>query len=96
MKILDKLRAFSPTVPGLVIDIVSGGAGLFMPGYGKSAAKSLSQGDWEGAFGSAGYNYLGVDMYGSNNNIGTMWNRAKGLKVAIWGKIAKTLLSELV
>jgi hypothetical protein len=94
MKLLDKIRDFAPTIPGLVITIVAGGAGLAMPGYGKSALAHLKDGNVEGAFASAGYNYLGVDLHGPNT-FGSMWARAKGLKVAIAGKFAKMLLAEM-
>ena len=95
MKILDKIRDIAPTIPGLIITIVSGFAGLAMPGYCKSAIGHLRDGNIEGAFGSAGYNYLGVDLYGPNT-FGSMWSRAKGLKVAIMGQFAKALLTELI
>jgi len=95
MKILETIRGISASLPTLIIDIVSGGAGMFMPAPGsRSAASSLMAGDFEGAFHAAGYNYVGVDTYGTNG-FGLSWKRAAGLKVALVGQLFKAIYNDL-
>lgn len=95
MKILETAQRISNMLPTLFINLTSGGAGLFLPAPGsKSAASSLMNGDLEGAFHAGAYNYLGVDTYGVNS-FGLMVKRAQGLKIAIFGAIAKTVYNDI-
>ena len=96
MKILDSIRNFAPSIPGMMMDIIGGTAGLFLPGYGRSSFAHLREGNLEGAYASAAINYLGVDVYGNSNTFGNMWSRASGMKIAILGKVVKALYNELV
>jgi len=93
---LEKLRGVADSLPGLAIDLTAGLAGAFLPAPGsRSAASSLMSGDFEGAFHALGYNYVGFDSYGGPNGFGVMWKRATGFKIAILGKLFKSLYGDL-
>ena len=86
-----KISALASDIPGMMISIGSGFAGLLMPGPKGSAAANLLNGNIEDAFGAISYNYAGVNVYSNQNDLGSMLKRAKGTWAAVAGQLLKSI-----
>lgn len=89
--IIAKVSRIASDIPGTMITIGSGLAGMLMPGPNGSAASNLLNGNFEGFFDAIAYNYAGVNTKSNNNNLGTVFTRARGAWVAVGGKILKSV-----
>ena len=89
--IWSKVSRLSSDVPGMMITIGSGLAGLLMPSPSGSAAANLLNGEFEGFFDAIAYNYAGINTKSNQNSLGSMFRRAKGAWAAIGGKILKSV-----
>ena len=86
-----KVSRLANDVPGMMITIGSGLAGLLMPSPTGSAAANLLNGEFEGFFDAVAYNYAGINTKSNENSLGSMFRRAKGAWAAIGGKILKSV-----
>ena len=82
-----KVSTLSGNIPGMMIRIGSGLAGLLMPSPSGSAASNMLNGEFEGMFDAIAYNYAGINTKSNQNSLGSMFRRAKGAWAAIGGKI---------
>ena len=89
--IVAKISGLASDVPGMMISIGSGFAGLLMPSPSGTAAANLLNGELEGFFDAIAYNYAGVNTKSSENGLGQMLRRAKGTWAAIGGQILKSV-----
>jgi hypothetical protein len=88
---LAKISRLASDVPGMMITIGSGLAGLMMPSPSGTAASNILNGDFEGFFDAVAYNYAGVNTRSNNNGIGQVMVRAKGTWAAVGGQILKAV-----
>lgn len=86
-----RVSGLASDVPGMMITIGSGLAGLLMPSPSGSAAANLLNGEFEGFFDAVAYNYAGINTKSGQNSLGLMFKRAKGAWAAIGGKILKDI-----
>lgn len=86
-----KVSQLANDVPGMMITIGAGFAGLLMPSPSGSAAANLLNGEFEGFFDAIAYNYAGINTKSSNNSLGMSFRRAKGAWAAVAGKILKSV-----
>lgn len=89
--IWSKVSRLASDVPGMMITIGSGFAGLLMPSPSGTAAANLLNGELEGFFDAVAYNYAGVNTKSNSNSLGQIFKRAKGTWAAVGGQILKAV-----